>query len=176
MKKTIFLALLLISCTAMSYGQNAVQSYSVTARTQLGAVKTTVDTTTDTDTTYLYPSFNSGENKEFGDVQYCWVVVPSITGTTTGTVIVQGSETGTFVRYQGAGSVSDWVALTSSTAEYNGSSSISISGTAPIYGYFCLPNNQFKFTRIRYVTSGTQTSYIKTTNPGKGVNLRKHGG
>lgn len=172
MKHLKFILLALgLTCFTASYAQT-VQSYELTYKTQAGATKTTVDTTTDADTTYLYPSF--GANNEYGDITYAWAVVPSITGTTTGTVVVQGSQTGTFARSGGSAANGDWVNLTSSTAEYTFSGSIS--GTTTIYGYCMLPNNQFKYTRLRYVTSGTQTSKI-TAVGGHGTNgcfLRKH--
>ena len=123
------------------------------------------DTCTNADTTYLFLyDANTGGIKafnEFEDLIYTWSVVPGITGTTTGTVTIEGSMTGNFSN--SLQPTSDWVPMISDVTQYNGSSSISISGSALMWEYFILPKNQFKYIRIRYITSGTQTSTISGT-------------
>lgn len=142
-------------------------TFTLKGMTAAGTIKTK-DTTTNTDTTYLVYSKDGSTVTpftEYEDVVYEWVNT-SITGTCAGTVIAQGSNTGTFAGPTNAG---DWVTLTSSTAQYNGSSSITVTTTL-LSQYFVFPNNQFKYIRLRYISSGTQTSVMTGT-----VRVMPHG-
>ena len=124
------------------------------------------DTIKTNDTAYLYLGASNsttalangdGSTTQFGDVVYEWSTV-GLTGTSTGyvgTVIAQGSMTGTFV--EGSGGLGDWVTLISDVTQYNGSSSIALVGSTNQFGYFILPKNQFKYVRLRVTGIGTGT-------------------
>ncbi len=152
MKKYFSICAVLMMLATSTFGQST-RSGNLSAMTANGTLKSTPDTTVNVDTTYLYAS-RSDANQ--WDVTYEWSIVPSITGTTTGTIIVQGSNTGTYAV------VGDWVTLISDVTQYNGSSSISVTGSTTI-GYFIFPRCQFKYVRIRYISAGTQTSVLTGT-------------
>lgn len=129
------------------------------------------DTSANTDTMYLMMGKagststlmnTDGSTTQYEDVLYTWSTA-SLTGTTayTGTVTFEGSMTGAFYPTgTTAASGSDWVTLTSSTAQYNGSSSITLAGGSNQKGYFILPNNQFKYVRGVIKFSGTGTTAV----------------
>lgn len=153
-----------------TYAQQPVKTYTLTCITNAGVVEA-ADTASGTDTIYAKAIVNASSKADSGavmlysDVMYDWSVVPSITATTAGTVTFWGSNTGGNIRNIGSTTnTNDWVPLVSNTTQYNGSSSISISGTTRIYGHFILPNCQFKYIVGRYVSSGVgQTSTISGT-------------
>lgn len=142
------------------------QTFALTALNAAGTVKATPDTTTNTDTTYLVLSDGSTGIKpynEYNDLVYYWSIVPGITGTTTGSIVLQGSMTGTFSASESP--ISDWVTLTPVTSY---STADSVSYTSPAAGFtasrkykqFTITTNQYKYHRIRFISGGTQTSVI----------------
>lgn len=173
--KSILIATLMVvglSFSNETFAQTR-QIFALKAVTQAGVGKATPDTTTNTDTTYLIlPQTLTGTSaaikpyNEYSDLVYSWSLVPGITGTTSGTVVLQGSPTGNFSR--SSAPVSDWVNLTPSTA-YSTSDSTSYTGAhngsggfgaTQLHRRFVMPNNQDKYQRIRFISTGTQTSVI----------------
>ena len=156
LKIAVFLSLtLLMAFSVPKISSAQVIGYTLGAYTPEEVHKAN-DTAVNADTTYLQITTGDSALHQYEDVVYEWSVVASITGTTAGTVIAQGSETGIF------SNSGDWVTLVSDVTQYDGSSSISV-GATNITGYFILPNVFFKYVRLRYITSGTQTSSITGT-------------
>lgn len=124
--------------------QTGFQTTIMTALTAAGTAKT-FDTTVNVDTTYLVTSPING----YGDVMY-YFTNTTLTGSTSGTVTIQGSETGTFA------TVGDWVSLVTDKTQSAMTDQYVVSGTTS--GYFALIKHQFKYMRIRYISAGTQTS------------------
>jgi hypothetical protein len=163
----IIMAILGCAIFSVNDVQAQAATYTLKGMTAAGVVKAK-DTTTNTDTTYLVYSTDGstvGSFNYYEDITYEWVNT-SITGTCAGTVIAQGSNTGTFAGPTNAG---DWVTLVSDVAQYNGSSSITVS-VGMLSQYFVFPNNKFKYIRLRYISSGTQTSVLTGT-----VRVMPHG-
>jgi len=142
---------------------------SLKAMTAAGAYKATPDTTTDADTTYLY--LNDGTAgairayTQYQDLVYNFNLYPSLSGTTTGAITIQGSMTGT--HSVSSAPTSDWVTLTPITT-YSTSDSVSYTSPAAgggvwgarMYRQFVIPASQYKYQRIRYISGGTQTSVL----------------
>lgn len=162
--KIMLMAIGFVSFATKSQAQEPIQTFTLTCVTNTGTVKAT-DTASATDTIYMKPIVNMGKAdsnaiRMYSDIMYDWSVVPGITATTTGTVSYWGSNTG--LNPRDIGISGDWVALISNTTQYNGASTTSISGTSTIYGKLILPNCQFKYVYIRYISSGAgQTSTIR---------------
>lgn len=175
MKKiTSIVTLLLICFTVTAFGQRITRNmvaYKTVAG--VGTVCTAGrDTTSGADTTFFYLGASTGSTIGTGllngdgsltygaDVVYAWSAVPSITGTTTGTIYIQGSQTGTFAEYTTVLASQDWVNLTADVTQFGGGyNSVSVTSTVK-RGYFVLTNCQFKYVRLVYITSGTQTSTV----------------
>ena len=177
MKKIISILVLLLICfTTNSFAQRITKNM-VAYKTVAGvgvACTNGRDTTANADTTFFYLGASDGSSSTIGttltngdgsikygaDVVYAWSAVPSITGTTTGTIYIQGSQTGTFAEYTTVLASQDWVALTADVTQFGGGyNSVSVTSTVK-RGYFVLTNCQFKYVRFVYITSGTQTSTV----------------
>lgn len=177
MKKIKFIVTLLLICfTVTSFAQRVTRNM-VAYKTVAGAGVACTggrDTTTNGDTTFFYLGQSLGSNSTIGttlvngdgsmqygaDVVYSWSAVPSITGTTVGTIYIQGSSTGTFAEYTTVLASQDWVALTADVTQFGGGyNSVSVTSTVK-KGYFILTNCQFKYVRLVYIASGTQTSTV----------------
>jgi hypothetical protein len=111
------------------------------------------------DTTYngvhgSSPATTPGYIDGYGDVVYEWAVVSGISGTTTGTVTIWGSQTGAF------SNSGDWYQLIADTSQYNpgSASSIAVSGSGTVRGRFILKGQLPKYVRLRYIAGTTQTS------------------
>jgi hypothetical protein len=174
MKKIILMLVLGLTCfTTISFGQRITKH--MVAYTGAGTAATGGrDTTSGADTTYFYLGSSAGSSSTIGtslqngdgsiaygaDVVYSWSAVPSITGTTTGTIYIQGSETGTFATYTTSLASQDWVALTADVTQFGGGyNTVSVTSSVK-KGYFVFTNCQFKYVRLVYITSGTQTSTV----------------
>lgn len=173
--KSIFLALVLICSTALAFGQRVTKNM-VAYKTVAGAGVACTggrDTTVNADTTFFYLGASDGSSSTIGttlcnsdgsikygaDVVYAWSAA-LLSGTTTGTLYIQGSSTGTFAEYTTVLASQDWVALTADVTQFGGGyNSVAVSSTVK-RGYFVLTNCQFKYVRLVYVTSGTQTSAV----------------
>lgn len=165
--KIIIIALLLICGTAVAYGQTQYKEYTMMSQRPTGAIVAR-DTVTNADTTYLVfdtvhaeshtgACTKGGVPKLYADRIYTWTAVPSITGTCAGTLIFQGSMTGTFST--SASPISDWVTLISDVTQYNGASSFAVSNSL-YFGYIILPKCHFKYVRAMWISSGTHTSAL----------------
>ncbi len=174
MKKFLFLLgfAATILLTFPSFAQSNRVTLPMVPLNGAGTVKAR-DTSANTDTIYLMLGKGTADttttlmNTDGSTTQYCDAIytwsTASLTGTTayTGTVTFEGSMTGTFYPTgTTAANGSDWVTLTSSTAQYNGSSSIALAGGSNQKGYFVLPNNQFKYVRGVFKFSGTGTTAV----------------
>lgn len=147
MKK--ILSIIALFATFVCGAQTGFQRTVMTALTAIGTAKT-YDTTTNVDTSYLVTSAISG----YGDITY-YFTNTTLTGSTSGTVIVQGSQTGTFA------TVGDWVTLVTDKTQSAMTDQYVVSGTTS--GYYSFPKHQFKYIRIRYISAGTQTSRMTGT-------------
>ncbi len=161
--KKIGLLLLFSAIIFQGFAQNSRVKMPLIATNSAGTIKNP-DTTVNADTEYLYLGATNGSNtlinsdghtNTFGDAVYEWNYAP--VSATTGTVIAQGSMTGTFVR-SGSGVIGsgagDWCTLISDVTQYNGSSTVNFGPTAT-NGVFIIPKNQFKYVRLRFVQVGT---------------------
>lgn len=172
-KGLLILALMSIFLSVIKADAQRRNVYKLSAMRPTGKVISTPDTTVNVDTTYLVLA-NKGDTtgiqafNEYEDLIYSWSIVPSISGTTTGTVTIEGSMTGVFSN--STATISDWVVLISDVTQENTSSSVSVSGAAQAFYRFILPKNQFKYIRIRFISAGTQTSVITGT-----VSVLPHG-
>ncbi len=137
---------------------------TLTAILPSGTLKATDDTTSGIDTAYL--ALTNGTTltpfNEYEDVVYSWSIVPSITGTTTGTVIAEGSMSGTWST--SASPISDWVPLVSGSLQTAAFTTTSVSGTTKAWYHFTIANCLYKYVRLRFISSAaTQTSYLHGT-------------
>lgn len=150
MKNVIIAAVLSIICFS-AFGQ----SYRVGSFQHVranGTVIPTNDTTTDTDTTYLWSSRTDFNQWQSASLQY---IATNVTDTTTASIVVQGSNDAT-TAVNGT-----WTTLANNTT---GSIGLVDTGTAVATTYvFHIPNGNYKRLRIRMITGGTQTSYINGT-------------
>jgi hypothetical protein len=148
MRKLI--TILLVAISATSFAQ-ATRTEAFQNATAAGVVKTR-DTTTNTDTSYLWTSRSDFSNWDNVALQFACT---QITGTTTCTIIVQGSNDAT-TPVNGT-----WVTLKNSTTQTVG---LSDTGTVKNTTYtFQLPSCQYKRLRVRVITGGTQTSILTGT-------------
>jgi hypothetical protein len=118
------------------------------------------DTTSNTDTSYLY--FATGgvsgtkEIKYNNDLLIKWTNT-QLSGTSGGTVILQGSPTGTFTNTTG-----DWQTLINDkTQSVTLTDTVTVSGTTS--GTFIIRSCPYRYIRARYISSGTQTSTLTGT-------------
>lgn len=135
-------------------GAHAQTTVTMTAQTG-GFVSKSYDTTTNADTTYLVAGALTG----YYDVVLHWINT-QLSGTSGGTVIVQGSMVG------GNTFLSDWYTSKNSwTTIYTGAVGLTdtttVSGTTR--GEFKISANNWKYIRLRYISSGTQTSTLRGT-------------
>ena len=131
-----------------------VQSYTLSGMTAAGTVKAR-DTTTNPDTTYLVMTTNGDGSITYpGDLVYNWTNT-NISGTTGGSVIYQGSMTGTFAVATG------WTTLVNDKTGALVTDTVTVSGTTK--GTLIIKNNTWKYVRARYISSGTQTSVMTGT-------------
>jgi hypothetical protein len=154
MKKYIAIVVLLLT-SVLGYAQGTQRTVTLKAYTAAGVVKVR-DTTTNTDTSYLWlpggeaNSWNVGLN----------FVNTQITGTTGNTMIVQGSNDATSVL------TGHWYTIKNSVTQSITSQALGIADTATtvgVYFQFNVPTCQYKYLRIRNITSGTQTSVMTGT-------------
>lgn len=145
--------IIIISILFMSFGAFAQTSRTGTFKsvTPAGTVKS-LDTTTNTDTSYLWNGRNDHNQWDNVSLQF---VNTQITGTVTVTMIVQGSNDAT------SAITGNWYTLKTSTAQQTTTSD---TGTANATQYmFQLPSCQFKYLRVRKITGGTGTSSMTGT-------------
>jgi hypothetical protein len=148
MKHFIIIALLFLSLGVTAQTTRSAAFKSVTPS---GTVKT-VDTTTDTDTSYLWNGRT--DHNQWANVSLQFVNT-QITGTVTVTMIVQGSNDAT-TAING-----NWYTLKTSTVQQTTTSD---TGTANATQYlFNLPNCNYKYLRVRKITGGTGTSSMTGT-------------
>lgn len=151
MKKYIAIAVLLLT-SVLGFAQGTTRTGTLAGRTAAGAVKAR-DTTTNTDTSYLY--YGSGDANNW-NVSLLFVNT-QISGTTGNTMLVQGSNDAT-TAVNG-----HWYTLKNSTLQSISAQAAGIADTATTVGtyfQFNIPNCQYKYLRIRNITSGTQTSVM----------------
>lgn len=116
------------------------------------------DTTSNTDTSYLYFATGSAvtDIKYNNDVLIKWTNT-QLSGTSGGTVIFQASPTGTFTNTTG-----DWETLINDkTQSVTLTDSVTVSGTTT--GTFIIRSFPYRYLRARYISSGTQTSALTGT-------------
>jgi hypothetical protein len=148
MKQFIIIALLFLSLGVTAQTTRSAAFKSVTPA---GTVKT-LDTTTNTDTSYLWNGRNDHNQWSNVSLQY---VNTLITGTVTCTIIVQGSNDAT------TAVSGNWFTLKTSTAQQVTTSD---TGTVNATQYlFNLPNCNYKYLRVRKITGGTGTSSMTGT-------------
>ncbi len=142
-----FLLAIVVACSAtMCFAQTGARSGALIAYNAAGTVKQSGDTTTNTDTTYL--SNGKSDNDQW-DVQFV-VVNANITGTTTMSMIVQGSDDATTITN------GTWRTLkTDQTMTYGLTDTGTVAGTTYTFIY---PKCQYRKLRVRIITGGTQTS------------------
>ena len=160
--KKIVLFICLVCAAALGYGQGSRVNQVMTVQKYAAGVITNVsvnDTTTNTDTSNLFTGAVLGWN-----VGVQWVV-KNVTGTTGGTVIYQGSNDNV-----------NWYAVMTDTVICNSClATVTVSGltgAATTVKAALFKGFPFYYLRARYITSGTQTSYItgKITQYGAYVN------
>lgn len=147
MKQIItIIALSFIGITA--YGQT--KSVALQVRNAAGTVKT-LDTLVNTDTGFLYVTFNGSYDLQFK------ATITKISGTVAGAAIVFGSNDGT-----------NWFALesvitgTGITASQYQEDTATITDATASY-WWNLPHGLFQYYRVRIISSGTSTySYTGT--------------
>lgn len=161
MKRIVFFMCLLCLGT-LGYGQASRLNQSMTIQKYAGGVPTGIsvnDTTTNTDTSNLFTSSVLGWN-----VGVQWVV-KNVTGTTGASVI-----------YQGSNDNANWYTVMTDTVVCNSClATVTVSGltsAATTTKAALFKGFPFYYLRVRYITSGTQTSYIngKITQYGSYVN------
>lgn len=149
MKKLLFVFVLLSAITS-AYAQSS-RTGTFNAATSAGVVKAR-DTTTNTDTSYLWNG--RSDHNQWGNVSLLFVNT-ELTGTTTNTMLVQGSDDATSV------TSGHWYTLKNSTVQTAGTSDTAT--TKNTYYIFNIPNCQYKYLRVRNITGGTQTSVMTGT-------------
>lgn len=146
MKKIIILVCGLI-CATMAQAQSYLQALK--AYNAAFVYKPTPDTTVNTDTTYLV----SGLIDPYYDLSFV-AINTKVSGTPAGSIIIQGSMDNF---------VSSVQTLTTNKAEaiFTTDTVTAVNGTTKIEYHF--PNHQLSYYRIRYISSGTQTSVMTGT-------------
>ena len=161
MKKIILLCSVLMLTVALatkpeiSTGQ--ITALTCKAMDQAGTVKT-YDTTVNTDTSY-FSIFTGSVLKPittWSDIVCSWTNT-TLSGSTAGSVIFQGSQTGAFLRTARG----DWQTLVCDKLGALATDTVTVSGTTE--GDFIIPNCKWQYIRGRYISSGTQTSTIRAT-------------
>jgi hypothetical protein len=161
MKKIILLCSVLMLTVALttkpeiSAGQ--ITAVVCKAMDQTGTVKT-YDTTVNTDTTYLemFQGTTPMPITTWADVICSWTNT-TLSGSTGGSFIFQGSETGAFLRT----AVGDWETLVNDKVGSLVTDTVTVSGTT--HSDFIISNCRYKYVRGRYISSGTQTSTPRMT-------------
>lgn len=145
MKKLI--AIIALAATTITAQAQSFRAGTFSAVTAAGTVKA-LDTTTNTDTTYLWDG--RADHNQWGcSFQF---INTQITGTTTMTVLVQGSNDAT------SAVTGNWYSLINDKTQAIGS--VDSLTTKNVYSTFNLPACQYKYIRIRNITGGTQTSVM----------------
>lgn len=160
MKKIMILIALLITFSTGSFAQ--YNGYTMLNVLPSGVIKAK-DTTVNTDTSYLYFSTTSPTASVLSitpisynnDIVFQWANT-QISGTSGGTVIFQGSMSGTFTNAAG-----DWNTLISDKNFALIKDTVTVSGTT--VGTFICPSCKWRAVRARYIASGTQTSIMTGT-------------
>lgn len=164
-KSLLLVVAMTFAATAVTHGQTFIQKLHMLEQTAVGTIKA-ADTTVNTDTTYFildtvynYDGLSSGGTTpgmvgSYGDLVIQWTNT-QLSGTSGGSVLFQGSMTGTFA------TVGDWVTLVNDKNYALVKDTVTVSGTTT--GTFIIPNNKFRSVRGRYISSGTQTSVITST-------------
>lgn len=157
--KMLLMATLLVAAVFAKPEISAGQITPITCRAmdQTGSIKT-YDTTINTDTTYMIPYGNGGvlPITTYSDVVCSWTNT-NLSGSTGGSVIFQGSQTGAFLRT----AKGDWETLINDKAGSLINDTVTVSGTTS--GTFIIANCKYKNIRGRYISSGTQTSTMRMT-------------
>lgn len=143
MKQIIIIALLFLSLGVTAQTTRSAAFKSVTPA---GTVKS-LDTTTNTDTSYLWNGRN--DHNQWANVSLQFVNT-QITGTVTVTMIVQGSNDAT------SAITGNWYTLKTSTVQQTTTSDTGSANAT--YYLFNLPNCNYKYLRVRKITGGTGTS------------------
>lgn len=147
MKNIITAIFVLLSTVAFAQSS---RTGTMQAATAAGTIKAR-DTTTNTDTSYLWDARNDHNQ---WDVNFQFYNT-NVSGTTTASIIVQGSNDATSVI------TGTWYTLIN-----NASQNVSAvdTGTAVTTVYsFNIPQCQYRYLRVRAITGGTQTSYLRGT-------------
>ena len=148
--KHIVIAIAFILCAGFANAQSN-RSGTFNQVTAAGTVKNigSNDTLSGADTAYLWNGRNDHNQWSTVALKY---VVTQLTGTTTCTMIVQGSNDAT------SATSGNWTTLENYV---EGSVGLVDTGTVKNTTYqFLIPNCNFKYLRVRAITSGTQTSIL----------------
>lgn len=157
MKRLITLIAIMIAATTGVKAQYS--GFTMLNVNTAGTIKAK-DTTTNADTSYLYITANASgltipAITYNNDIAIAWSNT-QLSGTTGGTVIFQGSMSGTFSNL-----TADWVTLVNDKNYALTKDTTTVSGTTN--GVFICPNCKWRSVRGRYISSGTQTSTMVGT-------------
>ena len=161
MKKIILFCsvfLLTVACMTKPETSSAqITPITMKAMDAAGLVKT-FDTTVNTDTSYMVMYSGSAllPITTWSDVN-CNYTNTTLSGSTGGSIIWQGSQTGVFART----AKGDWETLVNDKTGSLVTDTVTVSGTTE--ATFIIPNCKYKYIRGRYISSGTQTSTIRGT-------------
>ena len=150
MKKIITLLSLIVLTTIIAQAQSFKPLTLTAQKADLTAC--TKDTTVNTDTSYLV----TGLITSYSDLEFN-IVNTKLTGTSGGTIIVQGSPDN-----------SNWYTMVNDKTQSLINDTTTVSNTTRFQ--FVVKTHPYQYYRIRYISSGTQTSvmtglvYIKQHN------------
>lgn len=145
------MTIILCAFASMAFAQSSRQT-TMLAATAAGTMKAH-DTTVNTDTTYLWDGRN--DHNQWAQTSFTFKNL-ELSGTTTNTMIVQGSNDATTIL------TGTWVTLKNSTVQTTGLTDTAT--TKNVTTYFNIPDCQYKYLRIRNITGGTQTSTMSGTS------------
>lgn len=146
------MVMFLMVAAVTSFAQTGSRTGTFSSVTAAGVVASTPDTTTNTDTSYLYVNrydFNQWDNVSFQFQN------SEITGTVTSSMVVQGSNDAT-TAINGT-----WYTLINDATQ--NVSAVDTATVADTYYSFNIKDCQYKRLRIRNITGGTQTSAMSGT-------------
>ena len=156
MKRIIAIVAILAAFITGAKAQSQYTAYTM-VNVKPSGVTVARDTTSNTDTSYLYFATGGAVTAltTNNDVIVRWTNT-NVSGTTGGSVIFQGSPTGTFTNTTG-----DWSTLINDKTQSLITDTVTVSGTTS--ATFIIRSCPYKYIRARYISSGTQTSALTGT-------------
>lgn len=149
--KKIGLILGLLLITAVSFAQTGQRTGPLKAYNAQGVAQPAGDTTVNVDTSYAWNG--ASDNSQWN--QGMQFVCTTLTGTCTPSIVVQGSNDATTITN------GTWYTITNNTTQV--STNVNTGTVAGTTYLFVIPLCQFKYIRVRNITSGTQTSILSGT-------------